>query len=169
MGKDFISRHELSTSLSKVTRYKTNFRCQDDTQEVSISLPSWIMGIVIHQQFFMNCTTTKMCLECTIIGPMGDVHSTFQCYLFTIEVVSSYVSKSKSNVVICELAAACIEVYESFNFPLSQTQPPVQHVQHLAQYGIQQLSQFPVQVYPSSAFRDSLRQSQTKWGMDNVS
>jgi hypothetical protein len=90
------------------------------------------MGIVIHQRFFMNCSTTKMCLECTILGPMGDAHSTFECYLFTVEVVSSYVSKLKSNVVICELANACTEGYELFGFPLSQSKPPVQHVQHLA-------------------------------------
>jgi hypothetical protein len=72
---------------------------------------------------------------------MGDAHSAFECFLFTVEVISTYGSKSKSNVVICKLADACHEGYESFGFPLSQTQPPVQHVQHLAQYGMQQLSQ----------------------------
>jgi hypothetical protein len=141
MGKEINSRHELSSALSKLNRYKTDHQGKEDTQEISPTLPSRLIGIVIHQRFFMNCSTTKMCLECTILGPMGDAHSTFECFLFTVEVISTYVSKSKSNVVICELDDACHEGYESFGFSLSQTQPPVQHVQHLAQYGMQQLSQ----------------------------
>jgi hypothetical protein len=138
MGKDLVSRHELSGSLSKVNRYKTDFRCKDDTREVSISLPSRMIGIVIHQRFFINCKSTKMCLECTVLGQTGDAHSTFECYLFTVEVVSSYVSKSKTNVVICELTDACHEGYESFGFP---TQPSGQHLSQLSQYGVQHLSQ----------------------------
>jgi hypothetical protein len=138
MGKDLVSRHELSGSLSKVNRFKTDFRCKDDTRQVSISLPSRIMGIVIHQRFFINTLSPKMCVECTILGPMANAHSTFECYLFGIEVVSSYISKSKTNVVISELADACHEGYESFGFPM---QPPGQHLSQLSQFGGQHLSQ----------------------------
>jgi hypothetical protein len=48
MGKGLISHHELSSSLSKVSCYKTMLHSMEDTWEVSISLPSCSMGIVIH-------------------------------------------------------------------------------------------------------------------------
>ncbi len=68
-------------------------------------------------------TTSRMCLECTILDQIGDAHSTFQNFLFTSDCISVYVPCSKSNIVICELEDACTEGYELFGFPLSQTQP----------------------------------------------
>jgi hypothetical protein len=107
----------------------------EDTREVSISLPSRLLGVVIHWHFFVNCTTTKMCLESTILGPTGDAHLTFENHLLNVEVVSSYVARSKTNVVICELEDACIEGCESLGFPLSQAQLTIQHLSQSKQIG----------------------------------
>jgi hypothetical protein len=95
MGKSLTSHHELSTALSKVLRYKISLCPLDDQREVSISLPNRILGLVIHQRFYLDRTSTKMCLECTILGPTGDCHTTFQNFLFNVEVVASYVTRSK--------------------------------------------------------------------------
>ncbi len=152
MGKDLQSRHELSSALSKVTRYKTSHRSMEDKREVSISLPTRMLGVVIHKRFFVNHQSTKMCLECTILDHIADLHSTFQNYLFAVDVVSSYVHRSETNAVICELEDACIEGYESFGFPTQQTiqqrsgLPIPPRIQHLSQtnqmgYGMLPLSQ----------------------------
>jgi hypothetical protein len=63
---------------------------------------------------------------------MGDVHSTFQNYLFTVEVVSSYVPCSKKSVIICKLEDACLEGYELFGFP---SQPTILHLSQSNQRG----------------------------------
>jgi hypothetical protein len=59
----------------------------------------------------------------------------FKNFLFTSECISVYVARSKSNVVVCELEDACTEAYESFGFPLSQTQPNVQYLSQSDQMG----------------------------------
>jgi hypothetical protein len=74
MGKDSQSRHELASALPTVSHYKTMHHSKEDAQEVSISLLSWLLGVVTHQRFFVNNNITKMCLECTILGQMGDTH-----------------------------------------------------------------------------------------------
>ncbi len=144
MGKDLKSRRELSSALSKVSRYRTGFLSEEDKRVVSDSLPTRMLGIVIHQRFYLNRETTKMCLECTCLDHIGDRHSTFQNYLFEVEIVASYVHRSKTNVVVCELEDACIEGYESFGFPTQETiqrrsglrtQQTIQHLSQTSQMG----------------------------------
>ena len=84
-----------------------------------------------------------------MLDHLGDAHSVFQNYLFTSECISAYLTRSKSNVVVCELQDSCNEGYESFGFPLSQTMPNIQtqpNLQYLSQseqmgYGMLPLSQ----------------------------
>jgi hypothetical protein len=125
INKDMMSRHELSnTALKQLSRYKTEYRPTGDKREISSTTPSQMTGVVIHRRFFVDVnTTSRMCLECTILDQIGDAHSMFQNFLFTSDCNSVYVPRSKSNIVICELEDACTEGYESFGFPLSQTQP----------------------------------------------
>jgi hypothetical protein len=136
MNKDMMSRHELSAALSKVSRYQTDYRPTTDVREISSTTPNRMLGVVIHRRFFVNpSTNSRMCLECTMLDHIGDPHSTFQNFLFTSECISVYVARSKSNVVVCELEDACTEGYESFGFPLSQTQPKVQYLSQSDQMG----------------------------------
>ena len=142
------SRHDLSSALSNIGRYKTEFREPDDTRQISMSIPPRLLGVVIHRRFFMNRTTTnKMCLECTILDQLGDAHSTFRNYLFTSECMSAYVGRSKTNVVVCELDDDRAEGYETFGFPFSQSQPIVHQISQSDQMGyatepsVEQLSQ----------------------------
>ena len=129
MGKELQSRHDLSTDLSNRTRYNTYQRPPGDVRVVSISVPTRMIGLVIHQRYFVHGNSTKMCLECTILGSTGDPHETFQKYLFSVEVISSYVTRSKSNVLICELEDDCTQGYESFGYPLSQPETDSQNRQ----------------------------------------
>jgi hypothetical protein len=114
---------ELSTALKQVSRYKTEYRPTTDIREISSTLPSPLVGVVIQRRFFVHLHTISslMCPECTILDQKGDAHSTFQNFLFTAECILVYVPRSKSNIVICELEDACTEGYELFGFPLSQT------------------------------------------------
>jgi hypothetical protein len=133
MNKDMHSRQELSAALSKSSCYHSEYRLSDDVQEVSTTTPQRTSGIVIHSQFFLSPNiTNKRRLECTFLDNLGDAHQTFQNYLFTLECILAYLTRSKSNVVICELEDSRIEGYELFGFSLSQPSlsQPQQNVQY---------------------------------------
>ena len=140
------SRHELAAALSKPGRYITEYRPSDDERVVSTTTPLRMLGIVIHRRLFISQNTSnKMCLECPILDHVGDAHSMFQNFLFTSECISAYLTRSKSNVVVCDLHHSCNnEGYESVGFPLSQTQPSVQYLSQSAQmgYGVAPTSHF---------------------------
>jgi hypothetical protein len=107
INKDMMSRHELSTTLKQVSRYKTRYRPTTDTRKISRTLPKTMAGVVIHHRFFVHPnTTSRMCLECTILDQKGDAHSRFQNFLFITKCISVYVPRSKTNIVICELEDA---------------------------------------------------------------
>jgi hypothetical protein len=153
MGKEMHSRHELSMALSNVGRYKNNVRSKEDVRDISISIPARLIGVVIHRRFFVNHNNRKMCLECTILGQTGDAHSTFQNYLFSVEAMCTYVTRSKTNVVICELEDDCTDGYESFGFATSQPPPTIQQLSQSEQmgYGLSGLSQTDQMGYGLSA------------------
>jgi hypothetical protein len=125
MGRNGQSRLDLSNSLSKPGRYKTYHRPEEDVRVVSISLPKLVTGIVIHQRLFLNRNTQKMVLECTFLVSLAEEHSTFQKSLFNIDVISIFVNRSKSQVIVCELEDDSPDGYESMGYPttLSQTTP----------------------------------------------
>jgi hypothetical protein len=128
-----MSRHDLSTTLKQVNRYKTEYRPTTNTRGISSTLPKTMAGVVIHHRFFVYPnTTSRICLKCTILDQKGDAHSMFQNFIFTAECISVM---SKTNVVICELEDACTEGYESFGFPLCQTQPNAQYLSQSNQMG----------------------------------
>ena len=142
MNKDMVTRHELITALSSLGRYNTEYRPPGDVRKVSTTTPPRMLGIVIHRRFFMSPNITqKLCLECTILDQLADAHTTFQNYLFTSECIISYLSSSKSNVVVCELEDLCHEGYEQFGFPMSQTQPTIQYLSQSEQMGYGILSE----------------------------
>jgi hypothetical protein len=43
-----------------------------------------------------------MCLECTILGPLGLVLPDFRNQLFNLPTIQRYITKAKTNVLICE-------------------------------------------------------------------
>jgi hypothetical protein len=98
-------------------------------------------GVVIHRRFFRNHNSSKMCLECTFLDHVADPHSTLMNYLFTLECMSVYVSRSKSNIVVCELENNCNEGYQSFGFSMSQPTPNGQYLSQADQMGYGILSQ----------------------------
>jgi hypothetical protein len=128
MNKDMLSRHELSSALSKVGSYKTDYLPIKDKRPMSSSTPVGLLGVVIHRRFFRNQNPNKMCLECTILDQVGDPHPTFKNYLFTCGCMLVYVSRSKTNIVVCELENVCSEGFESFGFSMSQPPPTVQYL-----------------------------------------
>jgi hypothetical protein len=65
------------------------------------------------------------------------------------ECMSVYVSRSKTNIVVCELENVCSEGFESFGFAMSQPPPTVQYL-------LSQLDQMGYGLY----------RNQNKWDMD---
>jgi hypothetical protein len=128
MNKDMLSRHELSSPLSKVGSYKMDYLPINDKQPMSSSTPVGLLGVVIHHRFFRNQNSNKMWLECTILNQVGDPHPTFKNYLFTCECMLVCVSRYKTNIVVCELENVCSEGFESFGFAISQPPLTVQYL-----------------------------------------
>jgi hypothetical protein len=62
---------------------------------------------------------------------------------FSVELMCLYVTRSKTNVVICELEDDCTDGLESFGFAMSQPPPTIQQFSQSEQmgYGILGLSQ----------------------------
>jgi hypothetical protein len=131
------SRNELSMALSKVGWYKNNnFHSKEKMYKIYIYIyihPHSVIGSCHSLMVLLNQNTRKMCLEsCTsILGPTGGAQSTFQNYLFSVELMCSYVTHSKTAVVICELEDDCTDGYGSSGFTVSQ--PPLLTIQQLFQ------------------------------------
>jgi hypothetical protein len=137
LGEEMHSRNELSMALSKVGWYKNNnFHSKEKMYKIYIYIyihPHSVIGSCHSLMALLNQNTRKMCLEsCTsILGPTGGAQSTFQNYLFSVELMCLYVTHSKTTVVICELEDDCTDGYGSSRFTVSQ--PPLLTIQQLFQ------------------------------------
>jgi hypothetical protein len=117
MGKSILSRQTLASSLGQKGRYITHHRQKSDVREVSNSVPTSVLGVVIHGRYFQNHASSKMVLECTFLDQNGDAHTTYQNFFFTIDTISAYLNRSKSNVIVCELEEDLSEGMESMGYP----------------------------------------------------
>jgi hypothetical protein len=79
-----------------------------------------------------------MVLKCTFLSQNGDVHPSFENYLFQMETISPYLCRSKSNVVICELEVDHSKGMESMGYPIAQSQPGYPIAQTQQNYPIAQ-------------------------------
>jgi hypothetical protein len=128
MGRGKQSRLDLSSGLLNRTRYKNDHRDpKTDSRVISETTPKLMTGVVIHRRFYEKPGASKLCVECTILVGLGDAHSTFQKYLFTVETIAAYINRSKTNVIISELEAGIPEGMESMGFPLYSSQPNIDH------------------------------------------
>lgn len=112
-------RLKLSGDLQKPGRFKMEFRIDADKRSISKNIPTKSMtGIVIHRQLCLREDVTNSCLECTILGMGGEMNPLFTKYLFSIPSVAKYVTKSRTNIIINELADGILESgIESVGFP----------------------------------------------------
>jgi hypothetical protein len=144
MGKDNQTRLELSSGLTNLGRYKNDRRDPEkDKRVVSLTTPKSMTGVVIHHRLFVKYPSSKLCVECSILGELGDLHPTFTHSLFTVESIAAYVNRSKSQVIVCELEAGIPEGLESMGFPMSNSQPMIEYPPQVQQtgYGYGSLSQ----------------------------
>jgi hypothetical protein len=111
--------------------------------QVSLTTPTRMTGVVIHQRLFVNYPSSKLCVECSILGELGDLYPTFTNSLFTVESIAAYVNRSKSQVIVCELEAGIPEGLELMGFPMSQSETVVDYQSQVQQigYGYGSLSQ----------------------------
>ena len=99
---------KLSSNLALPNIFPTSFRQNGDERIVSTTLPKLLKGIVIHERRFIrsdlqnNNTTSNMCLECTILGPFGAPLTDFQYELFSLPTIQRFITRGKTNVLICE-------------------------------------------------------------------
>jgi hypothetical protein len=105
---DMECRVKLSSNLAVPNIFPTSIPQLGDKRLVSPNLPKLIKGIVIHERRFIrgdlqnNNTTTNMCLECTILGPLGLPLADCTKQLFMLPTIQRYITKAKTNVLICE-------------------------------------------------------------------
>ena len=105
IGKDFKSRQNLSLGLQQQKRFLNATRQNEDTRLVSETFPSSAKGVVIHRRLFeTDSNSGGMCLEITVLGQFGDPMESFTNQLFSIGSVCRFITKSRSNIVICLLS-----------------------------------------------------------------
>jgi hypothetical protein len=137
MGKDNQRRLELSSGLTNMGRFKNDRRDPvTDQRVVSLTTPGRMTGVVIHQRLFVNYpSSSKLCVECSILVELGDLHPTFTNSLFSVESIAAYVNRSKTQVIVCELEAGIPEGLESMGFPMINSQPVLEHQSQNQQLG----------------------------------
>jgi hypothetical protein len=131
-------RLKLSSNLAVPNIFPTSIPTQGEKRKISTTLPQLVKGIVIHERRFIrgdlqnNNTTSNMCLECTILGPLGLVLPDFNKQLFNLPTIQRYITRGKTNVVICEF-----DYDESQSLLTSVSAPPPSQ---LSQYSTEALN-----------------------------
>jgi hypothetical protein len=65
----------------------------------------------------------------------GDAHPIFQNFLFTIEPISAYMNRLRTNVIICELEKDLSGGVESIGYPRAPSQQPLDFLSQSDQMG----------------------------------
>ena len=53
-----------------------------------------VTGVVLHQNMMVTeGSNTRLCITCTILTELGDIHSTYKEFLFPIDLVASQIFK----------------------------------------------------------------------------
>jgi hypothetical protein len=88
---------------------------------------------VIHERRFFrsdlqnNNTTSNMCLECTILGPLGAELPDFKHHLFSLPTIQRFITRGKSNVLICEFEYDEVQAH-------SQVAPQMTQLSQMSHY-----------------------------------
>jgi hypothetical protein len=107
--KDKTIRDVLCRDLNNSGKYTTHIRDAGDHRNVVRNFPTGVVGVVIHRRLLIstnlvqpNCAE-NFCLECTVLKQGGGECEVFTKALFNVPSVGAFITKSKSNIIICEV------------------------------------------------------------------
>ena len=124
-------RHQLQAKLTGVGTVSTSAKTFE--QEVFKTLPSDIDALIIFGRFFIDEKlrepefTGNYCVECTILHKGGQEHSDYSNVLFAVGCVTTFVVRSKTNIIISmlkDLGGGNILSQAPVNIPGHLSQPP---------------------------------------------
>jgi hypothetical protein len=104
-------RHQLQAKLTGVGTVSTSIKTVE--LEVFNTLPTDIDALIIFGRFFIDHTlrdpefTGNYCVECTVLHKGGQENSDYSNVLFAVSCVSTFVVRSKTNIVISLLKDLC--------------------------------------------------------------
>ena len=103
---DKHSRNQLISDLQSIDTFPCYVRDEKDERSISKSAPKFSNGVVIHNRYFSNrnmshFSITNICLECTILSSRGAIPMPmFQKALFDTSAITTWISRSTSNVIV---------------------------------------------------------------------
>ena len=109
---DLHGRQTLSMNLSQKHIYSVHKKSKDDKREVMKSMPMSIPALIIHRRLLIKddlanpLVPENFCLECTFLKDSGDEDERYTKVLFGIKDVSTFLTKSKTNVIVSLLDQA---------------------------------------------------------------
>ena len=106
---DLKNREQRELLCERLTSSRGDvlMRPADDERIIMTSTPKKVIGVIIHKRYWKTKTVTQtndssdMCLECTFIKDFGD--KTYCSSLFPVSCVSSYITRSVSNIIVSKL------------------------------------------------------------------
>ena len=109
--KDKTVRDVLCRDLNNTGKYTTHIRDAGDHRNVVRNFPTGVVGVVIHRILLIsnnlvhpNCAE-NFCLECTVLKEGGECEF-FTKALFNVASVGAFITKSKTNIIICEVESS---------------------------------------------------------------
>ena len=93
-------------NLSQINKFSVHKRHHEDTREVLKSMPNKIPALIIHKRCLINTglgvpmVPENFCLECTFLKDGGIEDIRYTTVLCRINDVITYLTKSKTNVVV---------------------------------------------------------------------
>jgi hypothetical protein len=157
-------RARLGRNLALISKFQTEHRPLNDERIIFGELPSSkeVIGIVLHKLYLIDSahfnseSAENLAVECTILHKYGEAHRSYTKQLFKVHCIDSWLQKSKSNTVLCQLEELTIDNAQMSQTQMSQriTQGPPQQFfpQQMSQGYSQAMSQSYSQGYGQQPF-----------------
>jgi hypothetical protein len=138
-------RARLGRNLALISKFQTEHRPLNDERVIFGELPASkeVKGLVIHKRYLIDSTlfnaesAENLAVECTILHDFGQEHPSYTKQLFKVHCIDTWIRRSKSNIILCQLEEATIDN----NQMMSQTvahHPPQQFFQQQPSQGFSQ-------------------------------
>ena len=147
------TRERLADSLTSMNRYVTLTRDAEDISALAATFPRGAQGVAIHQRLYIDTRSQEYCLDYTILDKSANPDKTYDTCLFLPGCVSTFIRKSKTNIVISELTNMAVQqgtfgTDNLFSNPLSTVLMGMGGAPYTVECQLSQLSQFS-QMMPS--------------------
>jgi hypothetical protein len=155
-------RQQLQAKLTGVATVVTSRREVGGPERVFNSLPTDIDALIVFQRYFIDSSldspefTANYCVECTILHQGGQENPVYTKALFSVGCITTYVVRSKTNIVISllkDMSGESILLSQLTGIHHSQRLTQLSEGGPLAPMGMNLFSQVPVNhgnLYPNA-------------------